>query len=894
MTLRLTYNTRKLLIGTVSGIALMVMSGQAHAQEVSQSLSLPAQPLQSSLEAIGKHYGVTVLAPSSLVAGMTAAPVSDTVEPQAALLKVLEGTGLLLEQSPSGDFVIKDAPAQKAKPIKSSLSNRFQVKDIITVTGTKLVTSLQDVEASVEVFNTTRIDREEIVDLLDVLLRVPNLSAAGGQGNDFSIRGIGRNGVAGFGGGIASNVYVDGAPLSALALLRGPLGLWDTGQIEVLRGSQSSVQGRNALAGAIVISTNDPTYELEGQFRATYARFDEVQLAGAMSVPLIDNQVAARIAVDYQHSDGFIFNVRSDRLLNGRESIVVRGKLLIEPSGLPNFSTKFTLDYSDATVGGPAPRVQSVLAVTNPDFQNFDFFEFQDFGPFLQNRPDSLRAVNEMTYNVSDTWLVRTIVTYETTDVIRTFGLEEDLPVTGEFTRNFVENDVFSAETRLEFEYGKFRGFFGGYYYDEQSEAANSTQNLLARISPLTATANPADTVLFLDSAFSSDIENFAFFGQLEWNIDTHWQINLGFRYDNERVSTTTNSFVPNVDPQACSLTLPGAVIGAPVPVVELPCQTASELLLGAQFGDVPGLDEESSDRFEAFLPHAAVTYNFNDDHSVFISYQRGYRAGGAQFILAPSQTGIGNENVVNTFDPEYLDTIELGTRNVFLDGALIANANIFYSKYSDQQVALTGPILEIDGFDDFIDNAGESTLYGAELSLDYTLNDNWNLFASIGLLETEFDDFDFASTGPFQNLAGNEFPFAPSITFTFTTNYQHESGLYASGTFTFTGRQFADATNLTGEDFAQAFANDGFDPVVGATVTEEIESRSDLTLRVGFRTDRFNVFAAGTNLLNNQQLRSRSFGAVNTQTGEIDIEGNAQGLVFAPRSFRVGVDVSF
>lgn len=901
-TIRRAYLVQSLL-GTACAAALFATSAPALAQNQSRlQVEIEAQALDLAIVEIGRRFGVSITAPSQLTHGKASSRVSGSLTAEQALSQALAGSGLTFRKNSNGAYSLARAakvsqaasePKPQSLPTIVSATQDSQRLPII-VRGTKQKADVQEVVESVEVFTPERIDNEEIVDLLDVLLRVPNVSAGGGQGNDFSIRGIGRNGVAGFGGGIASNVYVDGAPISSLALLRGPLGLWDTGQIEILRGPQSSVQGRNALAGAIVISTKDPTYELEGQFRATYARFDEIQLAGAISLPIIDNQVAARVAVDYQNSDGFIRNVPSGRLLNGRESIAVRGKLLIEPEALPGFSTKFTVDYADSTLGGPAPRVQAGLAVTDPAFQDFDFFAFDDFGPFLQNRPENLRGINETSLQLTDNWTLRSILTVEKTDVIRTFGLEEDLATTGEFTRNFVQNDVFSAEARFEFDYDSVTGFFGGYYYDEESDADNSTQNLLARISPLTASANPSDSILFLDSSFTSEIENFAAFGQLQWDVDESWRVNLGFRYDNERVAATNSSFSALVVPESCTLNLPGAVIGVPLPLVELPCQTAADLLLGSQLGSVPGLDEESSDRFEAFLPRAAVTYNVDPDHSVFVSYQRGYRAGGAQFVLAPSETGIGNENIINTFDPEFLDTFEVGTRNVFMDGDLIFNANLFYSIYTDQQVVLNGPIPELDSFDDFIDNAGESTLYGAEFTLDYTLNENWNFFLSTGLLETEFDDFEFATTGPFENLAGNEFPFAPNLTFTFTTNYQHESGFYGSGTFTYTGSQFTDATNLSSDDFAQAFADAGFDAADGANLTERVDSRSDVTLRAGFRTDTFNVFVAGTNLLNTDQLRARTFGSVDSQSGEIDLTANAQGLVFAPRSFRVGVDFFF
>ncbi|MEM1050460.1 MAG: TonB-dependent receptor [Pseudomonadota bacterium] len=873
------------ILCAVSAIAMASHAAPALAQnEERLQISIEAQPLGAALLVISDRYDVSIIVPDELTRGLSAPTISGDLTAEQALERVLEGSGLTVKRSSSGAFVVTQ---------DGSKANDYE-DDAIIVTATKLQSSIQDTEASVEVFDQERLDREEIVDLLDLILRIPNVSAGSGQGNDFSIRGIGRNGATGAGGGVASNVYVDGAPLSGGALLRGPLSLWDIGQVEVLRGPISSVQGRNALAGGIFVSTADPTYDFEGKVRATYGRFNEVQLAAALSGPIIEDQIAARIAVDYQTSDGFIQNVTVGQPANDRESLLIRGKLLIEPKALPGFSTKFTVDYIDAVVGGPAPIIFSGLAVTDPAFQDFDFFDFETFGAFPQNSTESLRIVNETVYEFTENWLVRSILTYEDTNIIRGIGLLDDEPLSPSFTRNRVDPEIFSAETRIEFNYDKIRGFVGGYYFEDNGRTRNFIQNGLSGINPLFAAANPADSFITATSFGGSNAENFAVFGQAEWDIDEHWRLNFGFRYDNERIGGFGSGLVVDVEPDNCEVSLPGAIFGAPVPFIDVACQTVLDQLFGTAGPGETEINEGPSDRFEAFLPRAAITYSFDDDHSIFLSFQRGYRAGGSQFVLAPTNVPGVNENILNTFDPEFLDTIEIGTRNVLLNGQLTINGNIFYSKYRDQITQLNGPIQEVDGLDDFLANAGESTLYGAEFTIDYNLDKNWNFFASIGLLETEFDDFEFASTGDFQNLAGNEFPFAPNLTFTFTTNYKHESGFYASGTLTYTGSQFTDPTNLASEDFEQAFADAGLDPNFGATLTEEVEDWSDITLRAGFRKGNFDVFAAVTNLLDVEQLRSRSFGIVNTQTGAIMLDQGVVGLVVPPRSFRIGVDFSF
>ncbi|MEM6554607.1 MAG: TonB-dependent receptor plug domain-containing protein, partial [Pseudomonadota bacterium] len=254
-------------------------------------------------------------------------------------MKTLKSTVALwaLLTAVAGPAFAHDAPASE---------DTERVEDKVIVLGTKIEQSLQDLEVSAEVFDAERLDREQITELSELLLKVPNVTTVGGADSNFSIRGIGRAGVGGAGQGVTSSVYVDGSPITSLNFNRGPLGLWDTQQVEVLRGPQSSVQGRNALAGGIFIKTADPTFEPEGKFRATYAEGNTYQLAGAYGRSIIDGLLAGRLAVDMQSSDGFL----TSQVLNGddfnvTESLTVRGKLLLAPDSLPQFSTKLTVDY---------------------------------------------------------------------------------------------------------------------------------------------------------------------------------------------------------------------------------------------------------------------------------------------------------------------------------------------------------------------------------------------------------------------------------------------------------------------------------------------------------------------------------------------------------------------
>ncbi len=162
--------------------------------------------------------------------------------------------------------------------------------------------------ASVAVTTSEVIANQNPGSVYDVLDRTPNI-AVNGNRTSFSIRGIDAFSVSGGGDGPLASVYLDGAPLPRSALTIGPLDLYDIAQVEVFRGPQSTVQGRNALAGAVIIRTADPTYDWSGRTRLMITgKSGERRAGGAIGGPIVDGQIAFRVAGEIARNDGLIFN----------------------------------------------------------------------------------------------------------------------------------------------------------------------------------------------------------------------------------------------------------------------------------------------------------------------------------------------------------------------------------------------------------------------------------------------------------------------------------------------------------------------------------------------------------------------------------------------------------
>ena len=742
--------------------------------------------------------------------------------------------------------------------------------DEIVVTGTKQDLGLQDTDVSVEVFTPERLDAELIYTLDDLLLRTPNVSQFGATGN-LSIRGIARSGVGGAGEGITSNVYLDGAPLSTTALNFGVDSLWDVGQVEVLRGPQSTVQGRNALAGAIVIRTNDPTYAWEGQGRVRVEERGGRQLSLAVSGPLVAEQLAFRVAIDRQERDGIVDEAVTGRGLDASENLLLRGKLLAEPAAIPGLRAELLVERSTAEVGRNSAFVTGPVPADDPAFAGFDFTDGVSFGPPQSSDVETFRVIGDVAFALTDALTLRAIGTYEEDERDRLVGAPDSPELFSFNSFNVDGTETASGEIRLEYDTDRVTGFAGAYYFrDDVSFDSDFFVSLQQQVFfPI----DPVDTVLAGNLSTENATENWAVYAQARIGLTDRLTLDVGARYDEETFETTGSTVgAPSVDPESCTAQVPGFVLGVDAPAVTLPCLQV--VLLVAP----PSTGTQQSATFDAFLPRGTLTYDVTDEVSVFASIQRGYRAGGTFIQQNASGTRVG------TFDPEFLTNYEVGFRSQSLGGRLTLNANAFYSELEDQQVVIPGPS------GNFLDaetvNAGQSRIYGLELTAGLDAGRGFELYGSLGLLDAEFEDFPFAAPGaPFENLAGNELPQAPSLSFSVGGTYTHPSGAFADLSLAHTGPSESGLENLDEDDLAAA----GLEGL-----TERVGARSLLNGRVGWDEGRFTAYLYARNLLDETDVQFVNVASVDTTDGSINVFDEPSQTLTEPRTVGVGVDVRF
>jgi outer membrane receptor protein involved in Fe transport len=264
-----------------------------------------------------------------------------------------------------------------AATVAPALAHDATLSEVV-VTGEKVRRSLRDTASSVAVVDARELARRsEISTTSDLLASIPNVVSTEPTNLAPAIRGLDGTGPAqgadAFFAGTRPrlNMQIDGRTLSHNEAVFADATVWDADRVEVFRGPQSTLQGRNAIAGAVIVKTTDPTYSFTGAARAEVGSHDTRQVSGAVTVPLVQDQLAVRVSGDWRRTDGFVEFTPYPGVKNpgAYESLAVRGKLLMEPAGAPGFRALLTLSH----LRGYAPQTADVVWPFNDHVAAYPF-----------------------------------------------------------------------------------------------------------------------------------------------------------------------------------------------------------------------------------------------------------------------------------------------------------------------------------------------------------------------------------------------------------------------------------------------------------------------------------------------------------------------------------------
>ncbi len=623
----------------------------------------------------------------------------------------------------------------------------------VTVTSQVREQSLIDVPVSVAVVDGVTLQADNLQKLEDIQYAVPNFSLTEtGIATNIFIRGIGSGVNQAFEQSVG--MYVDGVHYSRAQQTRAPF--LDIQRVEVLRGPQSILFGKNSVAGALSITTAKPTDTFEGSILASYEfENEEIITEGYVSGPLSD-RVRGRLALRYRDTDGYVENLRTGQNDPQREDVTARGTIAIDVTD--NLEATFKAEFSDFDVTGRNfETFVSDPAAAGP-FAGLTYGQilanvFGQDASVLDEAQDNVRggsgefSNNELqTYALNLDWQLGDY-TLQSITALSSFEYVEncDCDFTGAdiFSAGLQESyDQFSQEVRLispEFESHDF--ILGAYYQTTEHEYAD--QIVVPGTSVLIPAVNAqapgfgsllANTQAAREAGVDADV--ISAFAQLNWHFADSWTLQLGGRFTSEEKDGFRNMVIEASDGSA----LPAAQAAAPLVYAGVFGITSENLAaLGPQglasiglLGEIPVSGSRSE---EQFSPDVKLQWDATDNHMFYASWSQGFKSGGFDF-RANNRSVFATLEDSFEFEDEQATNYELGGKFRF-GGTAELNAAAFFTEFDDLQVSIFDGIL---GFN--VGNAASAEISGLELDGRWAATDHLTLSGSLALTDFEFQDF--------------------------------------------------------------------------------------------------------------------------------------------------------
>ncbi|TRA97367.1 TonB-dependent receptor [Rhizobium rhizogenes] len=762
-----------LLATSVSALAMHVPAaaqGTGQASASPRQISIAAGPLTSALNQLATQTGLQIMFDGSIANGKRSRGASGNLTPSQALDAVLAGTGVQSRFAGQNQIVLSVA----ANNTDAVGSDGTTVLQAITIYGARNATTLASTSSSIGIVTAQEIADGQIHSFRDSFRRMANVMDADWVDGGFIIRGVNSEGLVPGGAPLAS-LYVDGVQQTVRGARRGARGLFDVEQVEIYRGPQSTLSGRAAMAGAVYIKTKDPTFEKEAEVSATIGTGNLYGTAFMVNTPLMDDQLAVRISGEIQRSENDINYptfVGYDRYNDFTHDLYyqIRGKVLFEPAEMPETRALFSYSFSHddpyvRDIGGPAGASRFRFDEKRGDYQ---------IPAYIEYRPTEVHNVGlEITHDFSDELKLTSLSTFSYSDTDRfspNYGTAGEINTYHGYYKEFIA----SQELRLNYEGDKW-DWVGGVYFSYEDE-----KNFYDRTIPLSATVNRNQFQRNTQKSF-----NAALFGEATYEFVPTWKITLGGRLD-------------YTDQDITQYLLRTQPLGGTRTVLT---------------------DYAASFHETNFVPKIGLSKELTDTQTVGVTYSQGFRTGGASYDSF--------RRTSYTYEPETASTYELFYKGTFLDDRLTLNSNIFYTKYSDQQVQMQ--LDPTDATTRRIINAASSEAWGFEFEPSFKVTDNLETFASLGYVHTEFKDFNDLAYG---NLSGLPFPEAPEWSLGLGARYTFDNGVYVGADAKYTSSYLAR---------------------LGTLPHDYLDSRWIVNLQAGYKTERWELNAFAQNLLDEE-----------------------------------------
>lgn len=583
----------------------------------------------------------------------------------------------------------------------------------IIVTATKRDTLARETPVTLTAFTSDDLDAAGITSLDGIVKFTPGLYIGGDNGfgsNTMSIRGLGSLNL-GIGADEAVGVYIDGVYQGR------PYGnmftFVDVAQIEVLRGPQGTLYGRNATGGAIIIHTVKPGEETIVKGDIGFGNYASYQGRALVSGPIADTDVYGKLAIGNSRMDGWGTNPLNGEKVNGFDDLYVSGALRKEVGEVWDLTLSAYFGVQDNTTAAnnpldDYPDDQFPATFPNASTREYSGITLNIIGHF---ESATLTSTTGYAQAESDTWTSSANI-----------GLTNFIG-----TRN---SDQVYQELRLASNSdGRFSWLIAATGFKESPEDLTKFV-----ITPL-ATGGPTGFGIVFDSRLETT--SWAGFAQLGFAVTDKFGITAGARYTDDKKEWSN-----------C------AIFGGYGDIYDPIANTLCEGNFGSE-----------TQSWSETTPSLLLDYRFTESVFAYASYTEGFRSGGWN-RTTPVNPAFP---YISAFNPEFAESYEVGLKSELLGGRMRADLAIYSADYSDLQVRTVDPILALTG----VQNAGSAETKGVEVQAMYVPSDAWTFSTNIAWQDAEYTEFNyFELTGEYVDYAGNTMNNAPEWQLGFSAEY--------------------------------------------------------------------------------------------------------------------------
>ncbi len=729
------------------------------------------------------------------------------------------------DQSPAQPAASGNSPAAAQDAGESVDDSGAQASvgiEEIIVTAQKRAQKLQDVPLAV-----SAIAGEEMLNLgvfksTDLASKVPNLQISSFFGEsqpNFTIRGIGVANEFSANQASPVGIYVDENYVGA-RFAHGAQML-DMERIEVVKGPQGTLYGRNTTGGAINFITNKPTLDAapSGSLKAGLGYFNRREMQGVFDYGFVPDQYGVRGAVSWVRADGAIPNkVPGQRDLSSQNDFSSRLSFRAKPTSGVDLNWK---NYYSRMKDGPyAPYFigyHDPADPTNPSGSGNanNGGATRDGLRFYESEADYARLYETETYGsqlnasirLSDALDLVSVTSYDGGDAL--YPQDVDGSAAPLMTVDWgADYDQFNQDLRLSFNDGGRLQLIGGIYFGTDTVNIHKIFNLYS-------------AGLYTDLRTEQTRDSYAGYAEAAYKITDTVTFTLGGRYTHDELDFRSRSWLldaPNGTPVCNTVPDAGCLAGNPTPFD-------------------PSAHRAVKDTTSKITGRAIVDYKFADNKMVYTSFSRGYRAPAINGNIDLSDRGDNGRDLLAVVDPETVDAYEIGVKSRLANNRVQINAAMFYYKYDNQQIQRVVAITSV------LESGGPAKVFGGEIELNWVATEKLRTNLSLGLLDTKFDDLELNGV----DLSGNEFSNAPKVTSSAGLDWDFFENAQGTATLHF------DATYTSRQYFSPFNDDPSF---IGDPIGNGNQSQDGFTLlnaRTSFRAGQIVFSAWGKNLSNRE-----------------------------------------